>query len=289
MNPGGERTLYDTMSHAIPKAKAWRRLYAFVRPHQLKLFAVILLNLLAAVADVFSFTLLIPFLNALFGRAELVPTDSALGRILNATVGFLLQGAKMDALRNVILIILAAVAIKNVLIWLSGQIGSQLQEYVARDLRQALYTHLLRLPLGWFTGNKVGQVIARMQNDTTIAKAVVTELVTRSLWSAAQVVAALVAMFVTSWQLTLASLFGAAPAILLIQPVLRKLRKGHKRLGNEQGEMTSVIQETVSGIRLVKSYGAEAYEEARFGERNNRFAQGFVKVTRLALLSQPIT
>lgn len=277
------------MSHAVPQAKAWQRLYAFVKPHQGKMFAVIGLNLLAAIADVFSFTLLIPFLNALFDRPELIPNNSVLGNILNKTVGFLLQGDKMDALRNVILIILVAVAVKNILIWLSGQIGSQLQEYVARDMRQKLYAHLLRLPLGWFTRNKVGQVIARMQNDTALAKAVVTELVTRSLWSSAQVIAALVAMFVTSWQLTVASLFGAAPAILLIQPVLRKLRKGHKRLGNEQGEMTSVIQETVSGIRLVKSYGAEQYEENRFGEKNERFAQGYVRVSRLTLLSQPIT
>ncbi|MEO7362598.1 MAG: ABC transporter ATP-binding protein [Gemmatimonadaceae bacterium] len=284
-----DRSIHDTMTHAVPAAKAWKRLYGFVRPHQGKLYAVVGLNLLAAIADVFSFTLLIPFLNALFGQKELIPNNSVLGSILNKTIGFLLQGEKMDSLRNVILIILVAVAFKNILIWLSGQIGSQLQEYVARDLRQKLYSHLLRLPLGWFTRNKVGQVIARMQNDTALAKAVVTELVTRSLWSGAQVIAALVAMFVTSWQLTVASLFGAAPAIVLIQPVLRKLRKGHKRLGNEQGEMTSVIQETVSGIRLVKSYGAEHYEENRFGERNERFAQGYVRVSRLALLSQPIT
>ncbi|MGV3710584.1 MAG: ABC transporter ATP-binding protein [Gemmatimonas sp.] len=285
----GDRSIRDTLSHAVPKARAWQRLYAFVRPHQGKLIAVVVLNLLAAVADVFSFTLLLPFLNALFGQADLVPTDNPLGRLLNVTIGFLIQGDKEDALRNVILIILVAVAVKNFFVWMSGQIGSQLQEYVARDLRQAVYSHMLRLPLGWFTRNKVGQVISRLQNDTALAKAVVTELVTRSLWSAAQVLAALVAMFITSWQLSLASLFGAAPAILLIQPVLRKLRKGHKRLGNEQGEMTSVIQETVSGIRLVKSYGAESYEETRFGERNAKFAQGYVKVSRLALLSQPIT
>lgn len=286
---GADRAIRDTFSHAVPKARTWQRLYAYVRPHQGKLFAVIGLNVLAAVADVFSFTLLIPFLNALFDQGPLLTGNNMLVKILDATIGFMLQGPKMDALRNVILIILVAVAFKNVLIWMSGQIGAQLQEYVARDMRQSLYGHLLRLPLPWFTRNKVGQVLSRMQNDTSLAKAVVTELVTRSLWSGAQVLAALVAMFIASWQLTLASLFGAAPAILLIQPVLRKLRTGHKRLGNEQGEMASMIQETVSGIRLVKSYGAEAFEEQRFGERNENFAQGYVRVSRLALLSQPIT
>ena len=287
---GGERTLHDTMSHAIPKAQAWRRLYAFVRPHQIKLFSVIALNLLAAVADVFSFTLLIPFLQALFGQDEMLPGNTLLTRVLHATIGFLVQGKpKMDALQNVILIILVAVAFKNFLIWLAGQIGAQLQEYVARDMRNALYSHLLRLPLGWFNRNKVGQTISRMLNDVTNAKTVVTELVTRSIWSAAQVIASLAAMFSASWRLALASFIIAPLTIGAIQPVLRKLRKGYRKLGNEQGELTSLLQETVSGMRLVKSYGAERREESKFVDRNTKFAQGYVRISRLSLVSQPIT
>jgi subfamily B ATP-binding cassette protein MsbA len=74
-----------------------------------------------------------------------------------------------------------------------------------------------------------------------------------------------------------------------IQPVLRKLRKGYSRLGNEQGEMTSLVQEVVSGVRLVKSYRAEGREEQKFTDRNSTFARGYVKVGRLALLSGPVT
>ncbi|MEP6763916.1 MAG: ABC transporter ATP-binding protein [Gemmatimonadaceae bacterium] len=279
-----------TLTHAIPKAQAWGRLYAFVRPHQFKLFSVIALNLLAAVADVFSFTLLIPFLQALFGQDELLPGNSVLTRTLRTTIGFLVNGReKMDALQNVILIILVAVALKNFFVWLAGQIGAQLQEYVARDMRNSLYSHLLRLPLGWFNRNKVGQIISRMLNDVNNAKMVVTELVTRSIWSAAQVIITLAAMFSASWQLALASLIIAPLTIGAIQPVLRKLRKGYRKLGNDQGEITSLLQETVSGIRLVKSYGAEPHEEAKFVDRNTKFAQGYVRISRLSLVSQPIT
>jgi len=286
----GDRSIRDTLSHAVPKAKAWRRLYAFVKPHQGKLFSVILLNLLAALADVFSFALLIPFFSALFEKPTLLPTDNALGKALELVIGSLLDpNDKMGSLRNVMLIVLFAVAVKNVFVWMSGQVGSRLQEYVARDLRNALYGHLLRLPLGWFTQNKVGQVISRMVADTANAKVVVTELITRSLFSGAQVIASLVAMFSASWQLTLAAFLVAPITIGAIQPILRKLRKGHRRLGNEQGEITSLLQETVSGIRLVKSYGAETREEDRFVDRNGRFAQGYVRISRLALLSQPIT
>ena len=268
----------------------WVRLWGFVRPHRSKLVGVVVLNLLAAVFDVFSFTLLIPFLNALFEQPQLIPGNKVVSAILNTTIGFLLNPADLrGSLRNVIILVLLAVTIKNVLVWLSGQIGAQLQEFVVRDLRDAMYAHLLRLPMSWFTANKVGQVISRMLTDTTNAKAVVTELVTRSIWSTAQVVSTIAIMFAVSWKLSLASLVVVPLTVLSLQPVLRKLRKGHRRMGNEQGEITSMVQEVVSGIRLIKSYGAEVREQQRFVTRNAAFAKGYVRIGRLALMSGPVT
>ncbi len=279
-----------TAAHRVPTPRLWRRLWVFVRPHQSKLVGVVVLNAVAAVADVFSFTLLIPFLNALFGKSQIIPTSGLVGQLLNATIGALLvPGNQMASLRNVILVVLVAVALKNALIWLGGQIGVQLQEYVVRDLRDRVYAHLLRLPLPWFTRNKVGQIISRVLTDTNNAKTVVTELVTRSMWSGAQVIATVVGMFVLSWKLSLAALVVAPVTIGALQPVLRKLRKGYRRLGNDQGEITSLVQEVVSGVRLIKSYGAEPREESRFVTRNAAFARGYVRIGRLSLLSGPVT
>ncbi len=285
--------VYVTGTHGVPTRGLWRRLWSFVQPHRGKLVAVVVLNLLAAIADVFSFTLLVPFFNALFDKPNLIPSGasgSQISRLLELTIGFLLDPAdRMGSLRNVLFIVIGAVAVKNVLVWMSGQIGVQLQEYVVRDLRHRLYAHLLRLPLPWFTRNKTGQIIARVLTDTTNAKTVVTELVTRSLWSGAQVIFTLVGMFAISWKLSLAAPVIAVLTIGSLQPVLRKLRKGYRRMGNEQGEVTSIVQETVSGIRLIKSYGAEPREEAKFGTRNTAFAKGYVRIGRLALLSSPLT
>ena len=279
-----------TGSHRTPGPLLWRRLWRFVGPHKGKLVLVVVLNALAAFADVFSFTLLVPFFNAFFKAESLLPSSGTIGRLLNASIGFLLdEQDRMGSLRNVLLIVIAAVTTKNTLVWLAGQVGVKLQEFVVRDLRNAVYAHLLRLPLPWFTRNKVGQIISRVLTDTGNAKTVVTELVTRSLWSGAQVLATLVAMFTTSWRLSLAALVIAPVTIGAIQPVLRKLRKGYRRLGNEQGEMTSLVQEVVSGVRLVKSYRAEGREETKFTDKNNAFAKGFVRVGRLALLSGPVT
>ncbi len=280
-----------TGTHRIPVRGLWKRLWMYVRPHKGKLFGVVLLNAVAAVADVFSFTLLIPFLNALFGKSQILPSGGQfIGNLLQSTIGALMvPDNQMASLRNVIMVILVAVTLKNTLVWLSGQIGVQLQEFVVRDLRDALYSHLLRLPLPWFTRNKVGQVISRILNDTNNAKAVVTELVTRSMWSSAQIIATIIGMFALSWKLSLAALVVAPLAIGALQPVLRKLRKGYRRLGNDQGELTSLVQEVVSGVRLIKSYGAEPGEQQRFVSRNAAFARGYVRIGRLSLLSGPVT
>ena len=81
-----------------------------------------------------------------------------------------------------------------------------------------------------------------------------------------------------------------APIITaVLQPILRKLRRGHRTLRNEYGEITSVLQEVISGIRLVKSFGGEPYEDRRFTGASGGYTRGMIRITRLSLLSGPIT
>jgi subfamily B ATP-binding cassette protein MsbA len=244
-------------------------------------------NIAAAVLDVFTFTLLIPFLDKLFNQPS---RETGISQLQERVIGPFLQAADpATLLRNIIIVILAAVALKNLFVWVSGQLGAQLQEFVTRDLRNALYAHLQRLPLGVFVRTKTGDILARVLNDTQQTKQVITQAVTQSLQSAAVVIVTIFALVKISWRLTLLALVVAPILIGLLQPLLRKLRKGHRKLSNQYGEMTAVVQESVSGIRLVKSFGGEQYEEERFREGSGRYARGMVRVTRLAVLAQPIT
>jgi len=244
-------------------------------------------NIIAAALDVFSFTLLIPFLDRLFDQP---PRGTPVSDLHQAVIGSLLDEANPNAaLRNIIIVILVAVTLKNLFVWASGQLGAQLQEYVTRDLRNALYAHLQRLPLGFYVRTKTGDILARVLNDTQQTKQVITQAVTQSIQSAAVVLTTIVVLVRMSWQLTLLALVVAPLLIALLQPLLRKLRKGHRRLSNQYGEMTAVVQESVSGIRLVKSFGGEEYEKGRFREGSGRYARGMVRVTRLSVLAQPIT
>ena len=264
-----------------------------LRPHAWRLAATIACNLLVAALDVFSLTLLIPFLQALFGLQVSATQQAATGnvqRILNVMLGrFLDPSDKMGSLQTVVLVILVVITLKNAFVWISGQLGAGLQELVTRDLRDIVYRHLLLLPLSYFQRTKTGQIVARILTDTAQSKALITELVTRSLQSGATIIVTIAFLLSLSWKLTLVSLVLAPMLTGALQPILRKLRKRHRRLSNEYGEMTSIVQEAVSGIRLVKATGAEPHETGRFTDASGRYAKAMTRVAALGVLSQPLT
>jgi subfamily B ATP-binding cassette protein MsbA len=268
----------------------YKRLLPYLRPHFWRMAITIVANLVAALLDGFAIALLIPFLNILFHQPSTAMKSGWISKLLDATVGSrIVPGDEMHSLRNVIILVLIAVILKNFLVWIAGQFGATLQEYVTRDLRNAVYRHLAHLPLGYFTQMKAGQILSRVINDTFETRLILTQIVTQSLQSASLVLVYIAILFSISWQLSLIALVILPLLGFSLQPMLRKLRRGNLRRGNVHGEMTSVLQETISGIRLVKASGTESYEEGRFAEGSNKYARSSLKLTRLALLAPPVT
>src|SRR5678815_2249360 len=196
---------------------------------------------------------------------------------------------RLGTLKVIMIAIVAIVLVKNFFMWLAGQLGASLQEYVTRDLRDAVFRHMSRLPLGYFHRTKVGQIIAKIVADTDQTKVLVTELVTRTIQNAAQIITYIVILLGMSVKLTLLSLVVAPLLTLALQPLLKRLRRGYRRSRSDYGEATSVLQEVVTGIRLVKSFGGEGYEDRRFADASHRYSEGMVKINRVAALSQPLT
>ncbi len=277
---------------ATPQAPGTvRRLTRFLRPHRRLMAGAIVCSMGAAALDAYAFALLIPFLNALFGLKSLLPLNSGwLTHILAATVGRLLnEQDKMGSLEVVILMVVATVAAKNLLAWRGGTYGAQLQEYVTRDLRNAVYAHLQRLPIGYFKETRAGEVITTVLNDADSTKVLITQIVTQGFQNISLLVFYIAFLFAVSAHLTLFALVAAPAIMLVLQPLLRKLRARSGKARDEYGGMMSVLQEVVTGMRLVKSFGAEPYEERRFVEASGRYSAMMMKVTDYALRSQPFT
>jgi len=270
--------------------RLYRRLLSFLRPHWWRMAGTIGASVIAAALSAFSLTLLIPFLNAIFAKPQFIPPGGKLAALQTWLLGAFLDPARpLVSLEAMMAVIVVVVIVKNVFVWLAGQWGASLQELVTRDLRDRVFAHLQRLPLGYFQRTKTGQVISKVLSDTEQTKALITEIVTKSIQNAATIVAMVAFLLAISVKLTVLSLVVAPLLTVALQPILRKLRHSYRRLRNDYGEITSVLQEVVSGIRLVKSFGAEPYEDGRFTDANHRYAGGMVRVARTAVLSQPLT
>src|SRR5690606_35770799 len=161
--------------------------------------------------------------------------------------------------------------------------------HITRDLRAAVFSHMQRLPLTWFGRTKTGQVISRILADTEQTKAILAEVATRTIANVATILVTIVILFTMSPRLTVYALVIAPLVIGLLQRIRRKLRKGHRGLRNEYGESTSVLQEVVSGVRLVKSFRGEPYEDERFSGASARYARGMTRIQRVSLLAGPLT
>src|SRR5437667_10996236 len=151
------------------------RLFLLLRPYALLFVANLVATFVASVMDGATFVLLIPFLRTLFGHDPLpVAGGSAVERMLAVVVGPLLAaGSPGTALRNVVLVLVGAMVLKNVLAYLAAVSSVAIQENVVRDLRVRLFAHLQTLPLDFFQRTRGGQLLSRVINDTDAVRTVV--------------------------------------------------------------------------------------------------------------------
>ncbi len=273
--------------------KTWRALLAYLRPYLGRFSLSLMLGVVGSLLDGVTFILLIPFLRAVFGADVLgaaAAGTSGAQRFLDWALGPLLRGASRErAFAVVVLLILVAVMLKNACVYLSRLGGLTAQEYLVRDLRIAMYTHLQGMRLDYFQRTRGGQLLTRMLADTEQVKPMLGDWLAEMVRSTATALVYVGILFWLSWRLTVLALVLVPILVFTLRPMLGRLRGRMRHLLDDRGEITSLMQETVSGVRLVKAYGAEPYERERFSDAAIRYARGVVRWQKLALISQPIS
>lgn len=276
----------------------YRRILRYLRPH-LGLFAISIVAMtIFASLDAFSFTLLIPVLDVLFNGGEsLAQAGTAVGgdgnvidRALNWAVGDMVDpGAPMDALRNVVLLLFGIFLLKNAALYVQQYTVKMVEGRVTRDLRNDIYHHLLRLDFPYFQRTRTGQVISRVTVDVDQIRTLVTANLAKALSSAIQVIFFLGVLLLLSWKLTLVAALFMPPMIGLWGRFRKRLRTGVLKVLDAVGEVSSQVQETVSGIRLVKASGAEEWENKRFQALTRRHYKALIRNERWRQFFPPIT
>ena len=275
--------------------KLYLRILGYLRPHGGVLAASTAATFVFAALDAFSLVLIIPFLQVLFGAPGPTVAEGAgagrLGAVLEATVGrwVSLRGDPLVAVQGIILFILSVFIIKNLVDFLRSYLVARVEQGVTRDLRREVYDHLLELDLGFFGRTRMGQIVSRVVSDVEQLRALVTRELSRVVSSLFEFIAAVAFMVAISWKLTVAAFLVIPLTMGIWGPLVRKLRLGDRRVLDLAGDVNSHIQETLSGIRLVKVSGAEGHERGRFRKLTEDYFRTFVRTERLRAMAAPLT
>ncbi|MCC6628609.1 MAG: ABC transporter ATP-binding protein [Chloroflexi bacterium] len=241
-----------------------RRVLGLIRPYWRRLTAAGLLLLLATLIGLALPWVLRDLVDSVFVTGDQVR--------LNALVAGL-----------VVLFAVQAVLSVGADYWLAG-VGLRL----VADLRRRLHAHLTALPIGYYATQRTGEVISRLSSDVTILQGTLTDLPIEATRAVITLVGGLVLMLLMSWQLTLFALALVPPVVLMAMVLGRRLQRLTAAAQDQLAVSTVALEELLSGIRVVKSFTAEARERTRYrGEIEATFAIGMQRA-RLEAIFRPL-
>lgn len=271
----------------------------FVPPYKKYLCLNLLFNLLAAVLTVFSFAIIIPILEMLFGIRETGYSYMAVGQgdlkevILNNFYYYTQEGiasfgpSKTLALLAAVLV--AMTALKTGTTYLSSYFIVPLRNGIVRDIRNSMYEKILRLPIGFFTGERKGDVMARMSGDVAEIEASVMASLDMLFKNPVMIIVCLSTMIFISWQLTLFVLILLPLAGLMMGEVGKRLKRKSFEAQEKWGVIMSFIEETLGGLRIVKAFNAEPKMGRRFRADTQEFFEMTNAVARRQSLAHPMS
>ena len=203
--------------------------------------------------------------------------------------GWLLRGTKLEQLWRICVAFFFLWLAKNIAGYGQAVLMAQVGLRVVRDLRDDLFARLMRLPLSFFHRHRAGELISRATNDVQIANKCVNVSFTNLVRDPIFVLMYLGAALVISWRLTLIALTVLPLSLLAIVQIGRRLRRYSHRQQEKLANLTAILQETVSGVRVVKAFAMERYETDRFWRESRRLYRDMFKIARMQSISSPLT
>lgn len=257
----------------------------YLRPYRKYLVGAVVLNFVSQWLNVFSFVVLIPILNILFKIDTKIYTYqewsiSHLDKdvIVNNAYAYVQElissnGAFLTLVIMGLLLILMT-ALKTFGYFASASIMIPLRTGVVRDIRIEVYKKVLSLPLGFFSEEKKGDIIARMSADVQCVEGSITSSIDMFIRQPIAIFVCFFTLFTVSWELTLFVLVVAPLAAWLMGVVSRKLKNQSAAVQGQWGDIIAQLDETLGGLRIIKAFIAENKMLQRFVFVNNEFRRG---------------
>ena len=202
---------------------------------------------------------------------------------------FIFTGDKIETLIRICFLVLFAFLAKNVFGYLQSYFLAHVEQGVMKDLRNQAYRHLHELPMSFFKNERVGNLISRLTNDVNVVLSSISVAFFNLIREPLSIIVFLGIAFSISWQMTLFALVILPFSMVIIGWIGIKLRTVSTYIQEKMADITSVIQETISGVKVVKAFGMEEFENKKFEKETKDFFKLNLRITRIRNFSSPIT
>jgi subfamily B ATP-binding cassette protein MsbA len=284
--------------------KTYLRVLKYIKPYKAHLIASMIFTIFYSLLNGLSVYLTIPLLETLFNQhgvnAKTVITKklntgatnwlNGLEEKISTTFNsFVFEGDINQILLRICFLVLFAFLAKNIFGYLQSYFLAFVEQGMIKDLRNEAYFHLHKLPMSFFKNEKTGNLISRITNDVQVVQNSISAIFLNLIREPLSILVFLFIAVSISWQLTLFSLLVLPVSIGIISWIGLLLRKQSAILQEKLSEITTILHETITGVKIVKAFGMESYENKKFSEQTKKFFKLVLKITRIRNSSPHIT
>jgi len=277
--------------------KRFFRLLNYLVPYKWYVVQNVLYNIMGAFFALFSFAMVIPFLEVLFKNQEVASeamefklSTEYFMHTLNFYMGKIMAAhGEGGALILVSILVVIFALLKNGFIFAANFMLAPIRAFLVRDIRNDIYRKVLKLPLSYYTEARKGDVMARISNDVQEIEASLLSSLQMLFRDPITIIIFMSILFTISFKLTLFVLLVLPISGYLIGRIGKSLRRTTFRGQQRLGELLALLEETLGGLRIIKAFIGEEQMKERFFTTNHRFALLIRKVVRRRYLASPLS
>lgn len=275
-------------------------LYRFVPPYKKYLVLNVLFNVLSTILSLLSFGAIIPILQILFQlndqSYQYIPFSwdgKLVETVKNNFYWYMTQLLEANGPQMTLFILgiylIVTTFLKTGFSFMASYYMIPIRTGVVRDIRNQVFNKVVNLPIGFFTSERKGDVMARMSGDVAEVENSIMASLDMLFKNPIMIIVYLVSMFVLSWQLTVFVLVLLPISGYVMGAVGKKLKRKSLEAQQQWGELMSQIEETLGGLRIIKAFNAERKIEHRFDRTNNGFRRTVNRISRRQALAHPMS
>ncbi len=276
--------------------KTYFRLLSFAKPIEKYAIPYIICTLIMVVFSTLNLALLAPLLHTLFNSQDAVIEPVA------KPEGFDVMGyfnyyaydlndrlGSYDALKYVCIVIVASVFISNLFRYLSQRIMENLRIHTLLNLRKSVFDNVMNLHLGYFSNQRKGDIISKIASDVQVVQFSVTGTLQVAFKEPLQLIAYLVMLFLISAKLTVFSLLVIPVSAFFISKIVKTLKHQAQQGQKIYANMITLLEEALSGIKIIKSFNAVDFIKGRFNAENDEYAKINRRMVRRQQMGSPVS